>query len=318
MEFLSPDGAADCLDGCPTDPLKLSPGACGCGVSDLDSDGDGTADCLDGCPNDPAKASPGTCGCGVADVDTDGDGLADCIDNCPAIANSLQADADGDGIGDDCDNCVNHVNRNQVDCDNDGVGDVCTIALGLADDCDLNGIPDNCEPDCNQNGRVDACDILLGSSLDLNSDLVPDDCQAPCPAIQSYCTAKLNSLGCLPTFGWSGVPSVSSPSGFVLTCTNVIGGRSGQLFYGYAQSTSPFQGGYLCVRPPLRRTALQTAVGTTGCDGTYAFDFNVWIATGNDALLVPGLNVFARWWMRDPGASFTTGFSNSVSFTICP
>jgi spore coat protein A len=35
---------------------------------------------LDGCPTDPAKSGPGACGCGVPDVDTDGDGAPDCID----------------------------------------------------------------------------------------------------------------------------------------------------------------------------------------------------------------------------------------------
>lgn len=39
------DGVPDGTDGCPTDPLKIAPGACGCGVPDTDSDGDGTPDC---------------------------------------------------------------------------------------------------------------------------------------------------------------------------------------------------------------------------------------------------------------------------------
>ncbi|MGD8395426.1 MAG: thrombospondin type 3 repeat-containing protein, partial [Candidatus Eiseniibacteriota bacterium] len=55
------DGVSDCFDGCPADPLKTDPGICGCGVSDVDSDGDTTVDCLD------------------ADDDNDGvDDLADC------------------------------------------------------------------------------------------------------------------------------------------------------------------------------------------------------------------------------------------------
>jgi len=31
---------------CPSDPLKLDPGACGCGTQDLDADGTGAIDCL--------------------------------------------------------------------------------------------------------------------------------------------------------------------------------------------------------------------------------------------------------------------------------
>jgi hypothetical protein len=38
-----------------------------------------TPDCNDGCDSDPLKIAPGTCGCGVADVDSDGDELLDCL-----------------------------------------------------------------------------------------------------------------------------------------------------------------------------------------------------------------------------------------------
>jgi hypothetical protein len=93
-------------DECPDDPDKLEPGACGCGVPDLDDDGDQAADCLDncpglpnpgqddadhdgagnpcdGCPGNPAKTAPGVCGCGAPDSDRDGDGALDCQDGCP-------------------------------------------------------------------------------------------------------------------------------------------------------------------------------------------------------------------------------------------
>jgi chitodextrinase len=89
-------------DDCPSDPNKNSPGVCGCGVPDTDSDGDGTPDCTDLCPNDPNKSAPGICGCGVPDKDSDSDGITDCHDNCPSVYNADQRDSDGDGIGDAC------------------------------------------------------------------------------------------------------------------------------------------------------------------------------------------------------------------------
>ncbi|MGV7224590.1 MAG: PKD domain-containing protein [Nitrospinales bacterium] len=67
-------------DSCPSDPNKTEPGACGCGIADVDTDGDGTLDCIDNCDSDPGKILPGACGCGVADVDTDGDSIFDCAD----------------------------------------------------------------------------------------------------------------------------------------------------------------------------------------------------------------------------------------------
>jgi hypothetical protein len=35
---------------------------------------------IDRCPDDPEKIDPGICGCGTSDVDTDGDGVPDCED----------------------------------------------------------------------------------------------------------------------------------------------------------------------------------------------------------------------------------------------
>jgi hypothetical protein len=51
-------------DLCPNDPSKMSPGQCGCGVPDTDSDGDGVADCADGTFSELAKATAATPGSG--------------------------------------------------------------------------------------------------------------------------------------------------------------------------------------------------------------------------------------------------------------
>jgi hypothetical protein len=60
------DGVEDC---CPDDLQKTTPGQCGCGTPDVDSDGDSVADCRDNCQSDPDKAVGGVCGCGVPDND---------------------------------------------------------------------------------------------------------------------------------------------------------------------------------------------------------------------------------------------------------
>jgi len=63
-------------DLCPNDPNKTTPGICGCGAPDTDSDGDGTPDCRDQCPNDPRRTapSPEICGDGI-DQDCNGTDL---------------------------------------------------------------------------------------------------------------------------------------------------------------------------------------------------------------------------------------------------
>lgn len=64
------------FDECPGDPNKITPGICGCGFPDIDSDNDGTFDCMDECPNDPDKVEPGKCGCGKPETEN-------CIVNHP-------------------------------------------------------------------------------------------------------------------------------------------------------------------------------------------------------------------------------------------
>jgi len=117
------DGYDDCLDVCPNDPLKASPGHCGCGVIE-DANDDGVPDCFitDNCPNDPNKTSPGACGCGVSDADSDFDDIPDCIDVFDGEDDL--SDADGDGIFNLLDNCPATPN-DQADSDGDGIGDAC-------------------------------------------------------------------------------------------------------------------------------------------------------------------------------------------------
>lgn len=61
----------------------------------IDSDGDGIGDAADGCPADPAKTSPGACGCGTPDTDSDGDSVPDCLDICPAGDDTIDVNANG-------------------------------------------------------------------------------------------------------------------------------------------------------------------------------------------------------------------------------
>jgi len=65
-----------------------------------DLDLDGNAGCDDLCPEDPDKTEPGECGCGVSDVDSDGDTVPDCFDICPGGDDFL--DEDNDGVPDEC------------------------------------------------------------------------------------------------------------------------------------------------------------------------------------------------------------------------
>ncbi|HKQ49833.1 MAG TPA: thrombospondin type 3 repeat-containing protein [Phycisphaerae bacterium] len=109
------DGIGDACDNCPDASNSGQENA----------DGDAAGDACDDCPNDPNKILPGACGCGVPDVDVDSDGVPDCADNCAGVFNPGQEDDDGDGDGDVCDNCLDVSNPAQEDADSDTIGDAC-------------------------------------------------------------------------------------------------------------------------------------------------------------------------------------------------
>jgi hypothetical protein len=137
-----------------------------------------------------------------------------------------------------------------------------------------------------------------------------------------YCTAKVNSAGCTPSIGVAGLPSGSAASGFVVNVQNVIPNQPGILFYSRSGAVSaPFFGGTLCVERPLFRTPVMTSGGGMGpCDGTFAIDFNAFIASGKDPGLVGGRDVWLQAWSKDPGFSppNDVSLSDAVQFTICP
>jgi hypothetical protein len=174
--------------------------------------------------------------------------------------------------------------------------------------------------DCNCNGVADAADIAGGASSDTNGNGVPDECEC---SVAVYCTAKTNSLGCVPYVGAAGVPSASSPLPCNLSASRVLNQKSGLMFYGYSIAGAPFQGGTLCAQPPLQRLPLINSGGSANqddCSGSYSVDFKQRIQSGVDPMLVPGAPVHAQFWSRDNGFAppNNTGLTNAVRFVVQP
>ena len=169
-------------------------------------------------------------------------------------------------------------------------------------------------------GCIDAGDPAApldpdGSRADMGA--VPFD--ASYAPFTIYCTAKLNSLGCAPTMQPVNSASISSGRPFWIRCTNQLNQKNGLMFYGFAPKNTPYQGGYLCVQSPTRRTPVSSSGGNVGvddCSGVFEFEFNALIQSGSDPLLELGTEVFCQWWSRDPAASFGTNRSDAVRFTI--
>ena len=151
-----------------------------------------------------------------------------------------------------------------------------------------------------------------------------------CGSTYAFCSAKVNSLGCMPNWAPSGASSATATSGFNLKVTNVLNQKPGLLMYGFdGRQAIPFQGGTLCVMSPIHRSPGVSSNGVplpvNNCSGAFAIDMNSFAAGllgGNPAplLRVPGTLVTCQWWGRDPGfvAPDATALSRGLQYFVCP
>ena len=145
-----------------------------------------------------------------------------------------------------------------------------------------------------------------------------------------YCTAKTNSLGCVPEIAGQGFASATSGSGFVVSSLNQLNNKAGLLLYGTTgQASTPFLGGILCINAPLKRSIPLSSQGnappTLDCSGGYAIDMNAFASGslgGNPlpALSVAGTTVDCQYWGRDPGfvAPENVSLSDALEYQVGP
>jgi hypothetical protein len=177
--------------------------------------------------------------------------------------------------------------------------------------------------------RLAAVGVVLPTSPSFHSDILTtqfDVSDSP----QAYCTAKTTSAGCVPATSFTGMPSASASSGFVVSCSQVRNQKNGLVFYGVNGSANlPFQGGTLCVAVPQVRTPIQSSGGNPSpaddCSGSFALDMNAYAsgALGGaplPALSVAGTTVHCQFWGRDPGFAppQNTMLSNGLRYVVLP
>ena len=128
-----------------------------------------------------------------------------------------------------------------------------------------------------------------------------------CDDPRVYCTAKPTSIATLPAIGWLGSPSAGN-NHFGVTVSGMVPNKPAIAFWGSAPNSLPFQGGWLCVLPPIQRgTPLQLDPAGSG----------QWpIDLGGQ---LPGSRQFYQAWGRDPAdpTGYGTSLSDALEVTFC-
>jgi Tol biopolymer transport system component len=203
-----------------------------------------------------------------------------------------------------------------------------TTALVSVNQSGAPGPGESTRPTISGNGRYIAfestsSDLVAG---DVNSirDVFVRDTRSACQPIESYCTGKLNSHGCVPAISSSGEPSASGATPFTLTAVDETAGSPGVFVWSHNPAATPFGGGTLCLQGPLMRTPPQAAQShpaespAGACTGAFAFQFDSnYIQTHG---LQPGTTLFGQFVSRDIGfpAPDNVALSNAIRFTVCP
>jgi hypothetical protein len=139
----------------------------------------------------------------------------------------------------------------------------------------------------------------------------------PCPTPVAYCTAQVNSQGCVSELSWSGSPLGLSGAPFLLAGSKLIPGATGIVIYSLGgPNSTPVLGGTLCVLPPFKRTPPALKSGSGACGGVLTFDFGAWVQSGADPSLVPGTALWAQIWSRDPQAASGSNLTGGLAIQL--
>ncbi|HTF89242.1 MAG TPA: integrin alpha [Planctomycetota bacterium] len=169
-----------------------------------------------------------------------------------------------------------------------------------------------------------ASDIICGAN---SSDLHGTNCGRVRVVLgntsfpSAYCTAKTNSVFCIPSIFYTGCPSASIGDNFRIHASSVLLNKVGLLIWSRSAASIPFSEGTLCLGAPVRRTPGQTAYAQPAgqnCIGAYDYHFSQAYMAAQT--VNAGDQIYAQHWSRDPGfpPPNNVGLTNALHVTILP
>lgn len=138
------------------------------------------------------------------------------------------------------------------------------------------------------------------------------------PQPTTYCVAKENSAGCVPSMGYLGSPSVGGADDFFAVADQMMAQKPCIAIWSHGAASNPFFGGTLCLAPQIHRTPPSVSSGMSGCEGSASFHFSHGYMASKG--LVAGDRLYVQFWQRDPAHSDGTGvgLSNGLSVYLIP
>jgi hypothetical protein len=253
------------------------------------------------------------------------------------IANDLDgaaagelADLDGDGDVDVAaaagtgDRVVWFENRTgEVDCNGNGLEDAFDIASGNSADCDLDGVPDECQiaagaADCDGNGLLDACEIAADPSLDTNGNGVLDLCEE---IGDRYCSPAVpNSTGVPGRMRALGSASIAT-NNLMVSATSLPANSFGFFLTSRDQGFTfpvPASQGALCLGGAIGRFVGPGEIQSAGSAGSFGLtlDLNALPSPTGFVAGATGESWSFQAWYRDANPAVTSNLTDGIAVTL--
>ena len=210
-----------------------------------------------------------------------------------------------------------------VDCNGNGIDDAVAIATGTSADCDMDGVPDECqiaagETDCDGDGVLDVCQIAADPSLDLDGNGLIDGCES---VGTSYCSpAVVNSTG-LPGRTLALGSDLILENDVALVAADLPLNSFGFFLTSRSQGFTfpvPASQGALCLSGAIGRYVGPGQIRSSGADGSFDLPIDLTAMPSPTGFVVAaaGETWYFQAWYRDANPAVTSNLTDGLALTF--